>query len=218
MLNTLRHAKPLLAILLLTPFLPAEAQTMYRCGQVFQDKPCNAGTTSRIIGTSTPQTANPPQGSSTVSDPVCAQRGEQARKIVWAREVGRTRDDQLGNAQTPAERLLVEEVYLMRGRADEIASAIATKCAADRERTMQAAAILTQLRASAGESTPVPAAPTPAVTAEAAATAKAARCTAIDGELRSIQTQERTGGSAGTMERLRNQKRDAEARRQKEAC
>lgn len=218
MLNTPRLVKPALLALLLTLLQQAEAQTMYRCGQSFQDKPCNAGTAGRIIGTGDPQPTTSPQAVAAVTDPLCAQRGDRAKKIVWAREVGRTKDDQLGNASTQDERLLIEEVYLMRGRAEEVASAVATKCVAEQERA-RAAAKLAALLAPPQANPPLAAAAAdPATDAEKQAAAKASRCKAIDSELRSIHDQERTGGSAGTMDSLRNQKRNAEARRQKEGC
>jgi hypothetical protein len=217
MLNTPRFAQPLFLALLLLPIFPAQAQTMYRCGQSYQDRPCSAGTSAKIVSTGAPQHQSSPQASATVSNPICAQRGDQAKKIVWAREVGQTKDDQLSKANTPDQRLLIEEVYLTRGRADEVAAAIATKCVSDQERAELARA----LAAAVAGSSPAGAAassPDVAKNTERQSEAKAARCRSIDDDLRVIQNQERAGGSAEIMDSLRKQKRSVEDNRQKEGC
>ena len=51
----------------------AQAQSMYRCGNVYQDRPCAAGMKSRVVGST--GVASAPSTPSAGVDPECAQRG-----------------------------------------------------------------------------------------------------------------------------------------------
>ena len=112
------------------------AQTMYKCGSSFQDRPCNRIGEGNSIG----KTVSNSTSVGTIESSVCAARGEQARKIMWAREVGRTRDEQLQVATTDSERQLIVDVYQLRGSSGAVASAIQEKCVADKEKESRLAA------------------------------------------------------------------------------
>src|SRR4051812_17454103 len=62
---------------------PGYAQTMYRCGNKYQDRPCDAGQKSKAVGSASFGAAEASSG-----DAQCAQRGKDALKIVWSREGG----------------------------------------------------------------------------------------------------------------------------------
>jgi hypothetical protein len=97
----------------------APALAMYRCGNVFQDKPCESGAEIRLSPSGRPTTA-PPAARAPASAPAaapaattpssftaaCARVGEQAQRIVWKREGGATQEQQLAERSTalaPAE-------------------------------------------------------------------------------------------------------------------
>lgn len=167
------HARLFVALIplaILATATEAFAQTLYRCGKTFQDRPCAAGEPSKIIGSGpAEQSAGPAQ------DPVCVMRGEQARKLMWVRETGKTRDDQLAAAKTQQERQLIEEIYLMRGNSLQVATMVRDKCIKEREAPAPTA------QAAPGAATPPPAA-TPAPSASAATTGTADPVCASRGE------------------------------------
>ena len=68
----------------------AEAQTMYRCGSVYQDRPCDAGAKSKVVGSTGSASAAPAPAAGV--DPECGQRARDSQKIVWAREGGATEE------------------------------------------------------------------------------------------------------------------------------
>lgn len=111
------------------------AQTLYRCGKSFQDRPCAAGEAGQVVSSTPSRQAD----TNAAADPICTLRAEQARKIMWARETGRTRDDQLATAKSEQERLLIQEVYLLRGGSGEVATMVRDRCVKEREKTMPVA-------------------------------------------------------------------------------
>src|SRR4051812_3189973 len=91
------------------------AQTMYRCGSVYQDRPCEGKDPGKRIGsTGSAQSADKP-----VADAECAQRGAETLKIVWKREAGASADKQIadlnaarsGSSKMFDERKLIADVY-----------------------------------------------------------------------------------------------------------
>lgn len=118
------------------------AQTLYRCGKTFQDRPCAGGEAGQAISGAPSRQAD----TNPATDPICVLRAEQARKIAWAREAGRTEDDQLATAKSEQERLLIQEVYLLRGGSGEVATMVRDRCIKEREKATPA----TMDRASAG--------------------------------------------------------------------
>jgi hypothetical protein len=199
----------------------AHAQKMYRCGNTYQDRPCMGEQPGKVIGsTGTPR----PAAAAPAADPYCAQRGEKAQKIMWAKEAGRTEEMQLSSATQPEERKLVGEVYRKRGSSVEVRAAIEADCMDERKRAAQAAALLEAAAKLQGQSAPAAAAAPPVAREadpaaseqrqrEAAARKQAdkkTRCDRIASRIESIKNSQRAGGSGAAMDRLRQQKLDAE--------
>ncbi|MES2938487.1 MAG: DUF4124 domain-containing protein [Pseudomonadota bacterium] len=219
MTTTLRAAALLVGALLAAP----AGATMYRCGNVFQDRPCDAGVTEQRItpGGARPAAApaNPPAPVAAVSPfaVACARVGETAQRIVWKREGGATLEKQVNEAHGNADLVAtINAVYARRGTAPEIRTAIETECVAERTKQAEAAEALKALQKQAGPASPVQAAPAPAAdAAPAAAVVPAAAkpnpmCTSWRRDLASIEAQLRAGGKAAAMESLQNQRRSTE--------
>jgi hypothetical protein len=222
----------------------APALAMYRCGNVFQDKPCESGAEIRLSPSGRPTTA-PPAARAPASAPAaapaattpssftaaCARVGEQAQRIVWKREGGATQEQQRAERSTalaPAEHAkTVAGVYARRGSAPEVRAAIEAECVADKQQEADAAALLSQLRKQAGE-TPAapPASPAPGAAAEStsARTAPAdgkpsvATCSRLRSALADANARLTQGGSARAMEALQNERRSAEASFRSSGC
>ncbi len=206
----------------------AHAQKMYRCGNTYQDRPCTGEQPGKVIGsTGTPRPAAAP-----AADPYCARRGEKAQKIMWAKEAGRTEEMQLSAATGAEERTLIGEVYRKRGSSVDVRAAIEADCAADRQRAAQAAALMEAAAKLQGQNAPGAAA-VPPVAREAdpaaseqrqreaamrQASARKARCDKIAIRIESIRNSQRAGGSSAAMDRLRQQKLDAEKEWSEAGC
>jgi hypothetical protein len=208
------------------------AQTLYRCGNQYQDRPCEAGKPAkRIAGGATRSAATP----AVPLDGECSRRGERALKVVWAREAGATEAQQLAQAPASAtegseQRRLVQAVYARRGSAPDIRAAIEADCMAEKEKVRQAQAMSAaaaklmqdlpaEERTAAGQPANVTAQRVTAAQAaaeEASGAARAAEdarlreCSRTRNELSAVRDQQRRGGSAATMESLTDQRRALE--------
>jgi hypothetical protein len=117
----------------------AHASKMYRCGSVYQDRPCDAAQEGKVVGhTSTPGSAP----ARTAVDAECTQRGADSQKVMWVREAGKTEAEQLAGATTTEQRKLVGAVYRRHGSSIDVRSAIESDCMADKQRAAQAAALI----------------------------------------------------------------------------
>lgn len=200
----------------------AQAQTMYRCGSVYQDRPC-ADQPGRVVGSSTRASQSPTESA---VDRDCSQRGAAALKIMWARESGRTEEMQLSSSTHPSERKLISDVYRKRGSSVDVRSAIEADCAAEKGRAAQAAALI---EAAGKLTTQDRIAPAPAQNEAAGAASRAAagkeyeasveqsnaankkaRCDSLNARVESIRSQQRIGGSASVMDSLNQQRRDTD--------
>jgi hypothetical protein len=216
------------------------AHAVYRCGNVFQDTPCDAAGTQMNPGGAR---AAPPPARGTLPAPAgapaaapagaspflpgCSRIGQEAQKMVWKREGGATQDHQ--RAELPAGNreemeAVLDSVYRKRGSAPEIRSAIEAECIAQKQEAADKAALLRSLLpANAGtQAGTTPAAPSapgvaPAGTGDAppAAKAQAANgpspaCAGWRRDLDSLNGQLRAGGNAATMERIQAQRRSVE--------
>ena len=215
------------------------AHAVYRCGNVFQDTPCDAAGTQMTPGgvrpsQSAPRAAAPaPAGAAaTGASPfaaACSRLGEEAQKMVWKREGGATQERQMadlpaGNRQEMAK--VLDSVYRKRGSAPEVRAAIEAECVAERQQAADQAAVLrTLLPANGGQAGVSPAASNGADAAASAASAAAAVATAAKPQtasgpnaacpgwrrdLESVNVQLRAGGNAASMERLQAQRRGLE--------
>lgn len=219
---------------LLAAVLSAPAQAaLFRCGNVFQDRPCDAGVPQQQLRSNGGSPASGGASAATrasVHGPYCARVGEHAQRIVWKRESGATLERQLSDIPNGAERdelvAITQAVYARRGSATEIRAAIEAECVQRRTEAAQAADALRTLQRQAGQGavegapgTPAPgaaaavptSAPAPAATA---ATPKTAGGNPACGNFReqrtAIEARLRSGGRAETMEMLQRQRREVE--------
>ena len=201
------------------------AQTMYRCGKQYQDRPCDAGQQGRAVGSATTGA-----GGGT-SDAECRQRGERALQVIWAREGGTTADAALSQAGSADQRALVQQVYARRGSSSQIRAAIEADCVAQKEREAQAAAMVKAMGLSGSPQQPAQPAAQPTgedaaavearrqrLAAENEAAARKATCSQLNAEMQRNVSAQRTGGSVATMERLNDQRRDIERRVREAGC
>lgn len=214
---------------------PAYAQKMYRCGNAYQDRPCEGAQAGKVVnnwgGSST---------TATVASGPCSRRGADAMKVVWARDNGALREQQIAeadrmglSASTHEERvLIIESVYGKRGSAPEIRSAVEAECIADNERQAQASALAAAAARIAGGGAPAaPAASGPSAAdvermearrqAEMEANAaafKQSRCADLARQYENLRDQERRGGSAATMNRNAERRRELDDRQRREGC
>lgn len=209
---------------------PVSAQKMYRCGSVYQDHPCSGDQATKVLGQSGATLSAPKQP----VDAACAARGMKSQKISWAREAGKTQDEQINAA--PQDTGLINEIYNLRGSAVDIRTAVETNCMAAKSRATQAAALeeaAAKLRGadagSAGAPAQAASAATSAVTttaaddaarrrAESEAVSKKLKCGSIANRIRSIRDSQRLGGSADTMERLKHQLQEMETASREGGC
>ena len=217
------------------------ALAMYRCGNVFQDKPCDSGTEIRLSPSGRPAAgqgpapAPPPVAAAAATAPAnfaaaCARFGDQARRMVWKREGGATQEQQLAERGTlpPGEHArTVRDVYARRGTAPEIQAQIEAECVADKQKEAEAADLLSRLRRQAGETAggPAAAAPTTATAGDSARAStpagnkpSASTCKGLRRSVDDVNALLRQGGSARSMEYLQNQRREAETSFSKAGC
>jgi hypothetical protein len=216
------------------------AQTMYKCGRQYQDRPCDAGQQGKVMGGAAPSQPAPKAG----ADAECAQRGSAALIVVWAREGGATAERQLSDIEvkntSPSkkaeERKLVQDVYQKRGSAPEIRAAIEADCAVEKEKAAQAAALAAAAARLQGDIQP--AAPvTPATSsgpsdqdlkaaeerrrqemAANEAERKRRQCASLNADLERNRSSQRASGSIASMEKLNEQRRRIEGQVREAGC
>lgn len=209
------------AVLAAAGFLPvdARAQTLYRCGATYQDRPC-AGVDSKVVS----------RGSRKVEatdgwavEPLCRERGLTAQKIVWEKESGRMLDEQLARNEFDAN--LIKKVYAMRGSSVEVRRSIEADCAKELERPAEPALSRVNtgnppaLPPAGMASVPLPARSSGAgAQGDAAVSAKAAKCSAISAELEGLKDAQRAGGDAAAMDELAARLRQLQARKRAAGC
>lgn len=211
---------------------PAQAQTLYRCGSTYQDRPC-AASDGRVVGRSAPAVAP-----ASATDADCAQRGEAAQRLTWLRQAGATQEQQLHELQqrragAATDAQLIAEVYRLRGTAPEVRAAIEAQCMADKERTARdpalaaavaaRAAATTQAEAAAADPRSVPAETRGAVNSLQAPAAapppmRRTQCEDVERRLAQISASAREGGSAAHMEWLNRQRRALQQQREDAGC
>jgi len=195
-----------------------EAQKMYRCGNTYQDRPCELGE-NKVVGHSNATVPVAKSG----ADTECTRRGEEAQKIVWAREAGVTEEKMQSEARDSARQKLISDVYRNRGSAPVVKAAIEADCMAEKERAAQAADLINAANkllkqnqpptdgAGSGrqaEAPPIARAPTAAESDEAGNKKEKARCEALQRRLDDVRRKQRAGGSAADMDELNERFRD----------
>ena len=215
--------------------LQAQAQTMYRCGSVYQDRPCDAGKTGKVVG-STGTGDSPSASSASGIDPECMQRGKDSNRVVWAREGGATEERLLSEASSARERRVIQNAYRRPGAATTVQAAVEADCVAEKQREEQQAAIaiaaaLKAQREGGGAPAQLSAQPgaDPRAREQAAQIAaqeraqrdtdyKKRECARYGDEMDSLRRAERAGGSAARMDSLNEQRRNLRDRMGKAGC
>jgi hypothetical protein len=193
-----------------------QAQTMFRCGSNYQDKPCANGQVGKVIGTQ--KSAATEVEAKAVIDPVCLRRSEDAKKIIWLRQGGAAKDDVMAKMESGEQQRLVNEVYATRGDTPQMRAAIEKRCMdergfAKRPENMSDAELLGTVRAlekrlNAAEK--ADAARVPAAEQEAPAAKRKLPCPNIKMQLDIVNNSLRAGGNAQEMQQLKQQKRELE--------
>lgn len=225
------------ALVSLTLLASTGAHAVYRCGNVYQDTPCDAGGPQRHLTPGLPAApkssatapkaaaSGAPTAAQTQFADACARIGQAAQQMVWKREGGATQEAQMSQLPAGGSRdemtKTLDSVYRKRGSAPEIRAAIEAECVAEKQRAADMAAAIKALQdQQAKEAPPVaqsPAAPAATAEAEGAALKKAAvstgpspSCASWRSEMNSINDSFRKGGSAATMEQLQVRRRSLE--------
>jgi hypothetical protein len=210
-----------------------EAQA-YRCGNVYQDRPCDGNLSAKpVSGASQSSRSTSSAGSVRTTNAICAQRGADSLKIVWAREGGVTEEKAVADESGSGQRKLIADVYRVRGAAPEVRARIEAECKAEMEERAKAIALHdSMVRAGVLPAGPIsPAGPSEAeIAAQRMAAARQAedaerraearelkrRCERLNRELASNRSEQRGGGRTEEMERL-NRTRSATERESRDA-
>jgi len=120
------------------------AANLYRCGSSYQDTPCMSTGASNKTIKSNAKVANTDSSQPAKIDTDCKQRGEAAKKIMWAREVGKTLDQQLESSNDRYSQALIKDVYNHRGSSLEVRNAIEQECMQQKEQDKLADKLITE--------------------------------------------------------------------------
>ncbi|MBC3869207.1 DUF4124 domain-containing protein [Undibacterium oligocarboniphilum] len=194
---------------ILWPFA-VPAQTLYRCGNTYQDQPCGKGQQERVISV----LHAPPENPAANIDASCRQRGEEAKKIIWMREVGATQERLLADGGSEERRKLIGDIYAQRGNSADVRAAVEKDCMEEKNRSRP------PLKSSAGNNSatkPDTTGDTASASAAASANTRNSDATRIQGlckQLREVlshmQNGERSGGNAEEMDNMKTMRRDTE--------
>lgn len=217
----------IVAGILLLSTQAAFAADMYRCGNSFQDTPCANSNNSKVIKGVAKTTGSSAQNgdlSPIKIDADCKQRGDAAKKIMWLREVGKTRDQQLESATDSHTQTLIRDVYNHRGSSIDVRNAIEQECMQQKERDLLADKLLSEAmrlkrngnlpvesaansKAQLKSSSESAAAETKVSGIEPRAThdEKKATCTALKTNAERLASLRRKGGSANYMNDLKQE-------------
>lgn len=199
----------------------ASAQPMYRCGGVYQDRPCAAGSSEKVMRSGAGE-ATPPSTIKLAADPNCIRRGADAQQIVWAREGGKTAEDLSRNAQSDQQRQLIAEVYAQRGTAPQVRDAIQTQCQSNRD-LMGPGVLPFNAQSHNGYATDSRTMGNGEATrdsnpARAATGSSYNNCDYFKQQVESIRSQERQGGNAQFMESIKQRRYSIEKSARAQGC
>jgi hypothetical protein len=223
----------LLAAAVICSLLPLAGKAeMYRCGNEYQDHPCEGSQTGKPVkGVGKTRNSPTSEGVPAASDPVCSQRAADAQTIVWAREAGVTEEQAMAKETDKARKQLVASVYRVRGSAPQVRARIEAECKTEMEEHAKALALHAAM-VNAGVTPPggtpqvnVSAAPSPQPSAAieqpigninaratSEARAKKERCDRLAADMESTRAMQRQGGTSTVMDshnlRLRNTQRE----------
>ena len=235
-MNAFRKGPYLLAAVLgLVLAGESAAQTLYRCGNKYQDRPCDAGQQGKAVGNTGTGTGAAPATSASAPDADCSRRGQDSQKVVWGWEGGASAERQLDevNRDTamPQERKsqmrqLISDVYRQRGTANQVRARIESECMAEKEERARQKAIAEALIKSGARSDLPPSAGAPAAVTTTTTTVggsdsaaeRKARCSRLGARAESIRNQQRTGGSAQSMDLLNQELRNVTQEQSQGGC
>ena len=214
------------------------AQTLYRCGKTFQDRPCD-GADGQVVGANKAQNSQSSKPSSRATTHACIMKGDQAKELRWQKEGGKTESQQIQEGRHSAE--FVRYVYSKSGSAIEVKASVESDCMGQLERDAQAAELQRAAERLRGGGNPpaassAPAAafphdrtspnPTPAPkppTAEiggkpSPGAVDNSRCRSLSGREQDTRNQQRAGGSAQTMDQLNSELRNILNQKSSNGC
>jgi hypothetical protein len=213
-------------------------QTQYRCGNKYQDAPCDNGEQGARVGNSDGATPVPVQSQAQMQavSADCSARGKESLKISRARESGATADKQLAEVdssklsaqQAAQEKRLISSVYAKRASATAIRADIEAECMAEKEKLKQALLLVAavgklmqnaQPDAAPGAEPDTTSPPGQAEDSQADARDRHVQtCARLTRELTSVRTRQRSGGSIAAMTKLNDSRRELEAGLRNEGC
>lgn len=199
--------------------LSASAQSLYRCGNTYQDKPCEKGD-QKVVGVNRAAAAN----EKPALDLACSRLGEQAKKIIWMREGGALKEKLLSEANSEEQRKLIVDVYSIRGNSTDVRSAIENECMAQKANDR----LLGKVSAdTASASTPKKSAASEqkaetgkslSANQDANDKQKKQLCSLLRNQITSARDAQRAGASADQQDTLNQQKRDLESQLKTSGC
>jgi hypothetical protein len=207
-------------------------QTMFRCGNKYQDRPCDAGQKGKVVGSTGVGAAS----AAASGDAQCAQRGKDALKIVWSREGGATQERLESEASSGQQRRFVRDVYSRRGSASQVQAAVEADCVVEKQKEAEANALaiaaakargdVSEMRGEPAGGSPSIGMSQPAPDPAAAERAKQERdaerkkrtCASLNDSMESLTARERRGGSAGVMDAMRGERRSLQSQLSKNSC
>ena len=231
---------------LLASLLSGTAQAaLFRCGNVFQDRPCDAGVQQQQLrpGGGGGGASNASASAATRASPfaaVCVRVGEHAQRIAWQREGGATLDRQVSAIPQASDRqemiAITQAVYARRGTATEIRASIEAECVQRKTEAAQASEALRNLHKQAGQGvvegapggttapapavvpTAAPGAAAPGAPGTGATTAPNPACAGLRDQATAVEARLRSGGRVETMEMLQRQRRQIEKSQSEAGC
>ena len=206
------------------------SHAVYRCGNVFQDRPCDGAAVQagppRAAAAIAPAAAAESGERTSPFAAACARLGKGAQDIAWRRETGALREDQLlktaSGFSSQEHARLVDAVYARRASSLEIRNAVEAECRVEKQTAADATAAVNALRnAAAGgiggatDSEPPssgPNRPAPRAAVANSAPADQAQCANLRVRLAANGDKARAGGDMTSMERLRSERRELEGK------
>ena len=200
------------------------AQTKYRCGNSFQDKPCADGKGSVIGKSNVNQSAsnNSDKKDTLELDSACAKKGNDALKIIWKRDGGALQEDLLAKEHSAAQRSLIADVYANRGNAIHVRQKIEQECMVEKELPMSRQKMMKQLEeaqdASNAKEQKKPEANSNASENNLNENIKQNQCTRFQTQLKIVKSELKAGGSGSEMDAMNTQLRKLEKEAREQKC
>lgn len=145
-MNYIPALKSLTGAVLLACSQNTLAADFYRCGNSYQDTPCTGISAKNQTAKSNAKAINSDSLQPAKIDTDCRQRGDDAKKIMWARETGKTLNQQLESAKDDSKQALIKDVYNHRGSSLEVRNAIEQECMQQKDQDKLADRLIIEAR------------------------------------------------------------------------